>query len=69
MSWLKPRRARVDPEALKKKAEESIRDTAEKQEHVNYITAWLNNRKDQNGFGEDVEITFRDRGLRGHPIP
>lgn len=53
---------RVDPEELQRKAEESLRITRSQQARVNYITAWLNNRKNQNGFGEDFELTLKVRG-------
>lgn len=37
----------------------------QKQEtHVNMLTSWLTNRKDQNGFGEDFEFTLIPRRAR-----
>lgn len=52
---------RVDPEALERKADASLRSTAEKQERVNYLTTWLQNRENKNGFGEDFEYTLRPK--------
>lgn len=59
MKWLKKRDSRVDTEELQQKAAVSLQRTEAQQPKVNYITTWLNNRKDDNGLGEDFEITLR----------
>lgn len=64
MSWLRKKGStRVDPDKLNQQAEEAIRITSDQQERVNTLTSYLNNRKNQNGFGEDFEYTLRPRGV------
>lgn len=60
----KKKEPRVDPDELSKKAEQSLRETSKNQEHVNYLTTWLERRQNQNGFGEDFEYTLRPRRAR-----
>lgn len=57
-SWFKRRKPRVDPAELSRIAEASLRETRDQQEHVNALTSYLENRKGQNGFGEDFDVTF-----------
>ena len=52
---------RPDPNDLIRQAEESLRKTERQQPHVDRITKWLNNRENQNGFGEDFEYTLRPK--------
>lgn len=59
--WLKKRAPRVDPDEMSRVAEESLRETRNQQAHVNALTSYLNNRRGQNGFGEDFEITLNPR--------
>ena len=62
LKWLRKNTDdRVDPEELKRLAEESLEETKAQQAHVNVITSYLNQRKNQNGFGEDFEITLLPR--------
>lgn len=49
---------RVRPEELARLAEESLNETKRQQVKVNIITSYLNQRRNQNGFGEDFEITL-----------
>lgn len=62
MRWIIKYRSRVDPEELIKKADESLEITRSQQERVNYITQYLERRKNQNGFGEDFEFTLKAKG-------
>jgi hypothetical protein len=55
---------RLDPEQLTAQADASMRRVAEQQPHVNALTSWLENRKNQNGFGEDFEYTLRPKEAR-----
>lgn len=58
MRWGKNRRDRIDPDELSRKADNSLRETRSKQGHVNMLTGWLKGRENQNGFGEDFEISL-----------
>ena len=64
MKWIQRHPSRIDPEVLGAKAAQSLADTAAKQPHVNALTSWLDNRKNQNGFGEDFEFTLVPRGAK-----
>lgn len=59
----KKRSTRVDPIELQEKAEASLERTRKQQPYINFITSWLNNRKGENGFGEDFEYTLRPKGV------
>ena len=59
--WLRKRAPRIDPDELSRTAEESLEETRSQQAHVNALTSFLENRKGQNGFGEDFEITLIPR--------
>lgn len=61
MKLFKKREPRIDTDALARQADESLRLTREQQPYINALTTWLNNRKDDNGLGEDFEITLRPR--------
>lgn len=54
-------RSGSNPDELIRKAEESLRQTTRQQPHVDRITSWLQNRENQNGFGEDFEYTLRPK--------
>jgi len=56
--WFQKRSPRVDPEALERQAEESLKETRGQQARVNALTSYLELRKGQNGFGEDFDITI-----------
>ena len=61
MGWLKKRRSRIDPSDVDKKADESLEYSAQNEDKVNVIIDFLQKRKNQNGFGEDFEITLRPK--------
>lgn len=64
MGWLKKRRSRIDPADVDKKADESLEYSAQNEDKVNVIIDFLQKRKNQNGFGEDFEITLRPKEAR-----
>jgi len=56
------RKAKVDPEALDRQTAE-INDYLEKEEpRMTALASFLNNRRGQNGLGEDFDVTFYPRG-------
>ena len=59
--WLTKRKPRVDPVEMNRVAEESLAETRDRQSYVNTLTSYLAERKGQNGFGEDFEITLNPR--------
>lgn len=61
MGGLKKRRSRIDPADVDKKADESLEYSAQNEDKVNVIIDFLQKRKNQNGFGEDFEITLRPK--------
>ena len=61
MAWLKKRRSRIDPADVDKQADESLEYSAQNEDKVNVIIDFLQKRKNQNGFGEDFEITLRPK--------
>ena len=64
MRRLKKRRSRIDPADVDKKADESLEYSAQNEDKVNVIIDFLQKRKNQNGFGEDFEITLRPKEAR-----
>jgi hypothetical protein len=52
---------RVDPEASIKQAEETKRRVQANWPYVNRVSSYFENREGRNGFGEDVEMTWRPR--------
>lgn len=58
--WFKKRTPQIDPDVMGQMAEESLQQTKDQQQRVNALTLYLENRKGQNGFGEDFDITFRN---------
>jgi hypothetical protein len=63
MNWIRRHPTRLDPDELTQKAEESLKQTRSQQAWVDYLNTWLINRKNANGLGEDVEITFVPRSV------
>lgn len=64
MTWFKRRAPRVDPDELDAQSEAAIRRVADQQPHVNTLTAYLERRKNQNGFGDDFEYSLRPKEAR-----
>lgn len=64
MKWFKRREPRIDTAAIILKAEDSLKNTRDRQENVNILTTWLNNRNGKNGFGEDFEVSIRPKEAR-----
>jgi hypothetical protein len=52
------RKNRIDPEEQLAVAVSAAEQLEEQQERVNALTAYLERRKMQNGFGRDFEFTF-----------
>lgn len=61
MKLFKRREPRIDTDAIILQAEQSIKTVEDQEENVNALNAWLINRHRRNGFGEDIEITFRPK--------
>lgn len=59
MKFFRKREPLVDTDQLERQAEDSLQLVKKQQPHVNMLTTWLNNRKGENGLGEDFEITLR----------
>lgn len=56
-------RSRKQADSAIKEAEESIAAAKDRQPQLNALAEYLENRKNQNGFGEDFYITLsRPRG-------
>ena len=64
MILFRKKRYRLDPEAMARQAQASLDRTARQQVKVNNLTAWLNRRNAQNGFGEDFEVTLIPKEAR-----
>lgn len=56
--FFKKKKSRIDPDELNREAQESLAETKSNQTQVNAVTAWLIKRSNQNGFGEDFEISL-----------
>lgn len=64
MMWIRRKKARterVDTDALKALAEETKRRVVRNQPFVTHFGKYSEARKDTNGFGEDIEFTFRPK--------
>lgn len=59
------RPSKVDVDELNKQTAEVQEFLEREGPHMNYIARWLENRKGQNGLGEDFDITFYPREARG----
>ena len=60
--FFKRREPQVDVEELKQQTA-AVNEFLEKEgPRRSAVAAWLNNRKGQNGLGEDFDITFYPRG-------
>lgn len=57
------RRDKVDPDELNRQTAEVNEFLENEGPRVSAVAAWLNNRKGQNGLGEDFDITFYPRGV------
>ena len=64
MIFFRKKLRRIDTDAIARQARASLDRTSRQQTQVNNLTAWLNNRKVQNGFGEDFEVTLTPREAR-----
>lgn len=62
MSWFKRHSRRVDPADLTARAAESVERVESQQERVTFLTNWLINRHETNGFGDDFEYTLKPKG-------
>lgn len=61
MSFFKRREAKVNVEELHQQTAE-VNEFLEKEgPRMSAVATWLNNRKGQNGLGEDFDITFYPR--------
>ena len=61
MSFFKRREAKVNVEELNQQTAE-VNEFLEKEgPRMSAVATWLNNRKGQNGLGEDFDITFYPR--------
>lgn len=52
---------RVDTDAIFRQADETERRIIRNQPFVNHFRNYAEARKDKNGFGDDIEITFRPK--------
>ena len=56
-------RPKVDPDELDRQTAE-IKEYLQKEgPRMSFVANWLENRKGQNGLGEDFDITFYPRGV------
>lgn len=55
---------RVDPSELNRQTAEVNATLQRDKAKMNSIAAYLETRKDQNGFGRDFEYTLRPKGVR-----
>jgi hypothetical protein len=59
--WRRP--PKVDPDELDRQTAE-VQEFLEKEgPNMSAVAKWLNNRKGQNGLGEDFDITFYPKGV------
>jgi hypothetical protein len=56
--------ARTTNKQIKLSAYEAAKQLERQEPRVNKLAAWLENRRNQNGFGEDFEYTLRPRGAK-----
>jgi hypothetical protein len=56
--------ARSSNKQVRLSAYEAKKQLDQQETHVNFVSAWLERRRHQNGFGEDFELTLRPRGAR-----
>lgn len=57
-SWSSKHPSRVDPAELERAATDSRAMVRQQQPRVNALTAYLNWRSKENGFGDDFEYTL-----------
>lgn len=56
------RRAKVDPEVLDRQTAEINEYLEQEEPRMTALATFLNNRRGQNGLGEDFDVTFYPRG-------
>ena len=61
----KRRDQKVDVEELHQQTAEVNEFLEKERPRMSAVATWLNNRKGQNGLGEDFDITFYPRGAKG----
>lgn len=64
MMWIRRKSKgaeRVDTDALLAQAQETKRRVDRNQPFVNHFGSYSEARKNSNGFGEDIEFTFRPK--------
>ena len=54
---------KVDPDELDRQTAEIQEYLQKEGPHMSFVAKWLENRKGQNGLGEDFDITFHPRGV------
>lgn len=54
----RPKTKHIDVEAKQQKVNALLKESRARQSHINSISEWLNNRRLENGLGEDFEITL-----------
>lgn len=57
------RKAKVDPEELDRQTAEINDYLGKEEQRMTALASFLNNRRGQNGLGEDFDITFYPRGV------
>lgn len=60
--FFKKREPQVDPAELERQTDEVNEYLEREGPRMTFVANWLNNRKGQNGLGEDFDITFYPRG-------
>lgn len=56
------RRAKVDPDVLDRQTAEVNEFLEQEEPRMTALASFLNNRRGQNGLGEDFDVTFYPRG-------
>ena len=56
------RKAKVDPEELDRQTAEINEYLEQEEPRMTALATFLNNRRGQNGLGEDFDVTFYPRG-------
>jgi len=55
---------KLSSKKLLKPTEEAAEQLRSQKSQVNAVSSWLENRKQQNGFGEDFEVSLIPRGAK-----
>lgn len=53
---------KVDPDELDRQTAEINEYLKENEPRMKFVANWLDNRRGQNGLGEDFDVTFYPRG-------